>query len=156
MPALLHFGNSTTSGALGVKCLQLSLHDSDKLCISSCISCFSSVQAFDRTCQRSTQTYQLGGTMLGRGSLATHSSLHVGRCSSVLSSHKRSYCGCFGRPCVQRFAIYFHLSLWLLRDVCCTDRGSLPQSVRQCWGQLNHLMMKVYQPCWKEWAGWCS
>ena len=26
---------------------------------------------------------------------------------------------------------YLHLTLWLLRDVCYADRGSLPQSVRQ-------------------------
>ena len=34
---------------------------------------------------------------------------------------------------------YLHLTLWLLRDVYCTDRGSLPQSVRQWWGQLKHV-----------------
>ena len=28
---------------------------------------------------------------------------------------------------------YLHLTLWLLRDMCCADRGSLPQSVRQQW-----------------------
>ena len=27
---------------------------------------------------------------------------------------------------------YLHLTLWLLSDVCYTDKGSLPQSVRQC------------------------
>ena len=31
---------------------------------------------------------------------------------------------------------YLHLTLCLLRDVCCTGRGSLPQSVRQWQGQL--------------------
>ena len=31
------------------------------------------------------------------------------------------------------------LTLWLLRGVCCTDRVSLPQSVRQWQGQLKHL-----------------
>ena len=25
---------------------------------------------------------------------------------------------------------YLHLNLWLLRDMCCTDKGSLHQSVR--------------------------
>ena len=34
---------------------------------------------------------------------------------------------------------YLHLTLWLLGDVCYADRGSLPQSVRQWWGQLKHL-----------------
>ena len=37
---------------------------------------------------------------------------------------------------------YLHLTLWLLSDVCYTDRGSLPQSVRQWWGQLKHLHQK--------------
>ena len=34
---------------------------------------------------------------------------------------------------------YLHLTLWLLNDVCYADRGSLPQSVRQWQGQLEHL-----------------
>ena len=34
---------------------------------------------------------------------------------------------------------YLHLTLWLLNNVCCTDRGPLPQSVRQWQGQLKHL-----------------
>ena len=35
-----------------------------------------------------------------------------------------------------------HLMLWLLRDVCCTDWGSLHLSVRQCQGQLKYLWQK--------------
>ena len=34
---------------------------------------------------------------------------------------------------------YLHLTPWLLSDVCYADRGSLPWSVRQWWGQLKHL-----------------
>ena len=34
---------------------------------------------------------------------------------------------------------YLHLTIWLLSDVCYADRGSLPWSVRQWWGQLKHL-----------------
>ena len=50
MPALLHLGISTTSGGLGVECLQPSLHFSGKLCVSSsCISSSSSVQVSGRT-----------------------------------------------------------------------------------------------------------
>ena len=26
---------------------------------------------------------------------------------------------------------YLHLTLWLLRDICCAERASLPQSLRQ-------------------------
>ena len=33
----------------------------------------------------------------------------------------------------------WHLTLWLLRDMCCTGKSSLPQSVRQWWGKLKHL-----------------
>ena len=34
---------------------------------------------------------------------------------------------------------YLHLTLWLFSNVCYADRGSFPQSVRQWWGQLEHL-----------------
>ena len=65
VPALLHLGNVTTSGGLGVECLQPSLEVSGKLCVSSsCIASSSSVQVSGRTCQRSTQTFDSGGTVL--------------------------------------------------------------------------------------------
>ena len=34
---------------------------------------------------------------------------------------------------------YLHLTFWLLSNVCYTDRGSFPQSVRQWQGQLENL-----------------
>ena len=34
---------------------------------------------------------------------------------------------------------YLYLTLWLLSDVYYGDKSSLPQSVRQWWGQLEHL-----------------
>ena len=37
---------------------------------------------------------------------------------------------------------YLHLSLWLLSNGCCADRISHPQSVRQWWGQLEHLCQR--------------
>ena len=87
-------------------CFQPYLDILDKLCVSfSCISSFSSVQVPGRTCQRPTQTFDSGGTMLGGGSLASHSSQHVGRYSFALSYHKRSHHGCLGRPCAQGSAI---------------------------------------------------
>ena len=102
MLVLLYLGISTASMGLGVECLQLSLDVSGKLCVSSsCISSSSSVQVSGRTCQRSTQTFDSGGTMLDGGSLASHSSQHVGRHSSVVSHHKRSCHGYVGRPGVQ-------------------------------------------------------
>ena len=81
--ALFPFGNSTAYGGLGVEFLQPSLEFSGKLCVSSSGSSPScSVPVSGRTCQQSTQTFDSGGTMLDGGSLASHSSQHVGRCSS--------------------------------------------------------------------------
>ena len=42
-----------------------------------------------------------GGTMLDAGSLAPHSSQHVGRHSSAVPHHKRSHRGCLSRPDTQ-------------------------------------------------------
>ena len=136
MPALIHPGNSTTSGGLGVECLQPSLDVSGKLCVSnSCSSSSSSVQVPDRTFQRLTQTFDSDGTMLDGGSLVSHSSQHVGRHYLALSHHKRSHHGCFSRPCAQGSAISaFNPLMW-----CCTDRGSFPQCFRQWQGQHQHL-----------------
>ena len=72
---------------------------------SSYISSSSSVQVSGRTCQRSTQDFNSGGTMLDGGSLASHSSQHVGIHSSALSHHKRSYCGYISRPHAQGPAV---------------------------------------------------
>ena len=64
---LLHFRISSTSGGLGVECLQPSLDVSGKLCVSSSyISSSSSVQVSGRTCKRLTQTFDAGGIMLDR------------------------------------------------------------------------------------------
>ena len=69
--------------------IQLSLDTSGKLYLSSsCISFFSSIQVSGRTCHRSIQTFGSGSTILDRGSLASHSSQHVGRHSLVLSCNK--------------------------------------------------------------------
>ena len=46
---------------------------------------------------------------------------------------------------------YLHLTLWLLRDVCYTDRGSLPQSVRQWWGQIKHLHQRSTSSIGRNW-----
>ena len=133
MPALLHLGKFTTSGGLGVEYLQPSLDVSGKLCVSSsCISSPSSVQVSGRTCQRSTQTFDSDSIVLDGGALASHSSQHISRHSLVLSHLKRSHHGVL----VGHVLSGLHLTLWLLRDVYCTDRGSLPQSVRQWQVQL--------------------
>ena len=156
MPVLLHLGISTTSGDLGVECLQPSLGVSGKLCVSfSHISYLSSVQVSGRTCQRSTQTFDSGGTMSNGGSLASHSSQHVCRHFSVVSHHKRSHCGCFSRPCAQGSAISAFNPLTAQRCVLC--RQGFSTSICQAvLGATEASMSKVYQQCWKEWAGWCA
>ena len=103
---LLHLRNSTTSGGLGVECLQPSLEVLGKLCVSlSCMNSSSSVQVSGRTCHMAIQTFDSGSTMLDAGSLAFHSSLDVGRCSSAMSCCKRSWHGCLSRLGAQGSAI---------------------------------------------------
>ena len=46
---------------------------------------------------------------------------------------------------------YLYLTLWLLSDVCYGDRGSLPQSVRQLWGQLKHLHQRSSSSVGRDW-----
>ena len=156
MPVLLHLGNSTTSWGLGVDCLQPSLDVSGKLCFtSSCISSCSYFQIPDRTCQRSAQTVDSGGTMLDGGSLASHSSQHVGRHSLALSHHKKSCHGCFNRPCAQGSAISTFDHLAAQRYMLCRQGFSF--SVCQTVVVATQVSMsKVYLQCWKEWAGWCA
>ena len=153
MPALLHLGNSTTFGGLGVGCHQPSLDVSGKVCLSSShLSSSSSVHVSDRTCQRPTQTFDSGGSMLGGGSLASHSFQHFGRHSSAVSHNKRSHCGCFGRPCVQGSAISVFNPLATQRFVLCRQgfSSSVCQTVA---GATWASVLKVYQQCWNEWTG---
>ena len=123
MPALFHLGNSTASGSLGVECIQPSLDFSGKLCVSSSGSGPScSVQVSGRTCQLSTQMVDSSGTMLNGGSLASHSSQHVGRCSPAVSHHKNLIMGCFSRPAAQGSAISAFNSL-AASAMCATETG---------------------------------
>ena len=124
MPVFLHFGNSTNSGGLGGECLQPSLEVSGKLCVSfNCISSSSSVQVSGRTCQRSTQTIDSGGTMLDGGSLASQSSQHVGRCSLALSHHKLSIVDVL-KGQVPKGLPYLHLTLGC-SEMCVAQAGVL-------------------------------
>ena len=156
MPALLHLRISTSSGGLGVECLQPSLDISGKLCVSSSSSgpsCF--VQVSSRTCQWSTQTFTSGGSMLDGGSLASHSSQHAGRCSLMVPSSKKSHRGCFGRPGTQGSAI--SASNPLAAQQCVLCRQGFSSSVCQAVaGATQTSTSRVYQQCWKEWAGWCA
>ena len=120
MPALLHIGICTTSGGLGVECLQPSMEVSGRLCVSSSsISSSGSVQVSGRTCQRSTQTFDSGGTMLDGGSLAPYSSQHVGRCSPAVPHNKRSCHGCLSKPGALGSAIFAFNPLAAQQCVLC-------------------------------------
>ena len=132
------------------------LGPSGKLCVSSSGSGpSSSVQVSGRTCQWSTQTLDSGGIMLDGGSLASYSSQHVGRCSSAVSHHKKSCHGCFVRPGAQRSVISAFNPLAAQQCVLCRQGFSsfVCQAVAEATGM---SMSKVYQQCWKEWAGWCA
>ena len=48
-----------------------------------------------------------------------------------------------------------HLILCLLGDMFCTGKGFPPESVRQ-WQGWWAPTTKVYEQCWREWAGWCA
>ena len=147
MPALLHPGNPTTSGDLGVECLQPSLDFSSKLRVSSsCSGSSSSVHVSGRTCQWSTQTFDSGGAMLDGGSLASHHSQHVGRHSLAVSHCKRSHCGCLGRPGTQRSVISAFNPLAVQQ--CVLHRQGFSSSVCQAVvGATWVSTSKVYQQC---------
>ena len=119
MLALFHLESAITLRGLRVECLQPSLEVSGKLCLSSSFN----------GCQRLTQTFDSGGTMLDGGFLASHSSQHVRRYYSAKSYCKRSHHRCVSRPCAQGSALSAFNSLAAQRCVLCRQ-GSLPQSVR--------------------------
>ena len=106
-------------------------------------------------CQRSTQTTDCGGTMLDGGAMAPHSSHWVGRHSLAVPHHKRSCHGCFDRPGAQGSAISAFNLLAAQQRVLC--RQGFPSSVCQAVvGATQASMSKVFQQCWKKWAGWCA
>ena len=98
--------------------------------------------------------FDSGSTMLAGGSLAPHSSQHVGRYSWVVPLHKRS-CGCLSRQGDQGSAISAFNPL--AAQWCVSCRQGFSSSVCQAVvGATWTSMSKVYQQCWKEWAGWCA
>ena len=102
--------------------------------------------------QPSTQTFASGGSMLDGGSLASHSSQHAGRHSLAVSHCKRSHRGCFSRPGTQGSAISAFNPLAAQQCVLC--RQGFSSSVCQAVvGATQMSTSRVYQQCWKEWAG---
>ena len=59
------------------------------------------------------------GIVLDGGSLASHSSQHVGRHSSAVPHHKRPHCGCLSRPGTQGSAIFAFIPLAAQQCVLC-------------------------------------
>ena len=93
MSALLQFREFITSISQGIEC---SLAVSGELCTSStCVSSSSSIQVSCRACHGSIQTSTSHFTLLIGVYLASHCSQLVGRCSSLMSHHERSFQGCF-------------------------------------------------------------
>ena len=137
MSTLLHLGKSISCGSLGIECFQFSLDIWNELCVFLfCFSCPSSVQASGRTCHRSIQTSHSSYTLLNGGSLASHSPQHLKRdswwCCIVKNFIKDVLV-----PWVLKGLSLVELTLLLLTDVCCTDKGCLPWSVRQLWGVMS-------------------
>ena len=138
----LHHGNSTTSGSLGIECLQPSLDFSGKLFFSfSCSSSSSSIRISGRTCQWSTQTFDSGGAILDGGSLAAHHSQHVGRHYSVVSHGTRSHHGCFSRLGTQGSAVSAFNPLAAV--MCVTETGVLFLSLSGSGGATQAFTSKV-------------
>ena len=78
-----------------------------------------------------------------------------GKCSLMVSHHKRSHHGCISRPGTQGSAISAFNPLATQWCVLC--RQEFSSSVcRVVVGATRASMSKVYQLCWKEWAGWCA
>ena len=81
------------------------METSGELCLSLRINSSSVVQVSSRTCHMSVQTSCSNGTMLDGGSLAPHSSQHVGSHSLSVHHYKRSHHRCFNRPGAQGSSI---------------------------------------------------
>ena len=79
-----------------------------------------------------------GGTVLDGDSLAPHSSQHMADIPQQCPINKDLVMDVSVGQALKGLP-HLHLTLWLLSNVCYADKGSLPQSVRQCWGQLKHL-----------------
>ena len=126
MSAILHLGKSPTCGSLGVECFQTNLDISGVLCDSSSyISSLSSVQVSGGTYWRSNQTSNSSGTYWMEPSWLP----------SVLNMLEDLHYHCpIVKNCIMDVLVdlvlkglpLLHVTLWLLREVCCTDKGSLP------------------------------
>ena len=122
---------------------------------SYCISSSSFLQVSGRTCHKSIETFNSGGTMLDTGSLSSQSSQHVGRCCWVMSCCKGSDCGCLGIPDGQESAIsaFSPLAAW---GYVLHRQGFSSYEYQAVVGATIASTVKVYQQWCKELAGWCA
>ena len=142
-------------GAIWLKCFQLIPgYMSGELCVSSfTFSSHGSIQLPGRTCHRSIQTSYSSSTLMDGGSLSSHSSQYVVRCSPSESHCKGPFHGCLGWMGVQGLQL-LHLLLWHLQHVFCTKVLflSLPGSGRDNLSIYDKGLPK----CWKECTSLCS
>ena len=142
MLALLHLRNSTTSGGLGVECLQPSLDVSGRLCVSSSgISSSSSVQVLAEHVKGQLRLLILvAPCWMEAPWLPTVLNMlaDIPQCCPIIKDLVLDVSVGY----VLKGLPYLHLTLWLLRDVCCMDRDSLPQPVRQWWGDPESLLQR--------------
>ena len=153
MPALLYYGICTTSGALGVECLQPFLDVSGKLCyvfpppalvplvlakfwvehIKGQLICLILVAPYWMEAPwLPTVLNMLAGIPL--------------QCSIIKDLIVDVSVGL-----VLKGLPYLDLTLWLLSNVSYADSGFLSQSVRQCQGQLEHLHQTSTSSVGRNW-----
>ena len=129
LSAILHLGKSTICGSLGVVCIQPSPYRSGELCIfSSYTSSPSSVQVSCRICYRLIQTLiQVVPCWMEAPWLPTVLNMleDIPHHCPIIRNVIRYV------SVVLKGLLSLHLTLWLLRDMCYPDKGSLLQSVRQ-------------------------
>ena len=131
MSLLLHIGKATTSGSLGVECFQPYFDISDDFLIPPPSFIPMVMSKFLAECVT-------GQSRLG---------ILVAPCWMEAAWHATTFNMLADIPHQCPFVKYLvldvlvgqvsmdiqslHLTLWLLRDDCCTDKDSFPQSVRQ-------------------------
>ena len=156
MSVLLWLEASSPFGHLGVECFQSPLGLSGELCVfSSSCSSPGSIQDPRIVTHWSLQISYSCDTLLDGGSLASHSSQHAGRYSSYVSDHKGPYQRCLGQLGAEGSLITAFNHLATQRSVL--HRQGFSSSVCQAIvGVTQASISKVYQQCWKKWAGWCA
>ena len=90
--------------------------------------------------------FDSGGTMY----MTLHSSEHAGRCSSAVPHHKRSHCGCLGRPGTQGSAISA-FNLMAAQQYMLYRQGFSSSVCQAVAGQLKHLCQRSTSIVGRNW-----